>query len=118
AANHLDDPDVWLTLCRFRGEHGNAPDAVNACNRATALDPGSAEAFSDQAHALQRIGQFNDAREAFHACVEASPAAAQGWADLSARDACMGRCAGAESAARRALGCDRETRYAQALRAH
>ncbi len=60
-----DDAEAWTNLAAALHKEGNDGTALTACDRALALDPGSAAAENNRAVVLAAMGRVGDAERSF-----------------------------------------------------
>ena len=76
------DPDYWMGLAGVYSREGRTGDALQALDRAMALDPKRADLHSARGRALRAAGQRNEARMEFQRALNLDPTSAEARAGL------------------------------------
>ncbi len=104
----MESAENWCRVSEASRAQGKIAAAVDAAQRALALDPESAEALSCLAHALRGQGRLDEARGAASRAVEISPRLASAWFNLGAVQVAQGETVQGIESYRRALELDPE----------
>lgn len=107
-----NDAELAYYLGSVRYDRGRLAEAVDAFDRAIAIDPGFAQALAAKGGCQAYLGRFAEARATLDRCLEVSGSATECLWYRAQIDEQDGRCADEEALVRRWIGRDPEDYYA------